>query len=482
MSGRARRVVIVGGGISGLATTYFLRERAREAGVAIDCVLIESERRLGGKILTEHVDQFVIEGGPDSFLTQKPWALELCERLGLSDCLVGTNPERRKTYVLHKGTLRELPEGVMLVAPGRLMPFLRSRLLSPQAKLRMGLDLLIPPKRDEDDESLAVFMRRRLGREALERIAEPLLAGIYAGDVEQLSLQATFPQLREMERKHGSLTAGMLARKRETVKGRVAETQPNRTMFMTLRGGLGELISALVSQLNDIKLLTGQRVVALKPQAGALNREYSYELQLEDGTIVHADIVVLTTPAYISAELLETLNPQAATILHAIPYASTATVSLAFNRTDVSHPLDGSGFVVPRVEKRKITACTWVSSKWPSHTLSDHVLLRCYLGRAGDEEALHLDDDVLVETVRAELRDLLGVTATPTLTRIYRWGRSMPQYLVGHLERLAVMEKALAEHPGIALTGAAYRGIGLPDCIRQGALTAGKVLGCFDEG
>ncbi|MFN4218568.1 MAG: protoporphyrinogen oxidase [Candidatus Bipolaricaulia bacterium] len=475
MSGIAKKVAIVGCGISGLATAYFLREQARETGAAVDCVLIESSSRLGGKIFSERIGHFIIEGGPDSFLTLKPWALELCERLGLSDRLLGPNPKQRKTYVLHKGRLWELPEGTM--PPTRIMPLLSSGLISPWGKLRMALDLVIPPKRDEHDEPLAAFLRRRLGREALERLAEPLLAGIYAGDAERLSLQATFPQLRELELKHGSLIAGMLARKREAIKAPPAGAGgANQAMFMTLRGGLGELVNTLVSRLEGVSFLMSRRVIALK-RTGS-----SWALQLEDGTILQTDAVVLATPAYVTAELLEQLNPQAAKILQAIPYVSTATVSLAFKRADVEHPLDGYGFVVPRTEGRKITACTWTSSKWPSHAPADHVLMRCYLGRAGDEDAVQLDDEALLETVLQELGALLSVTAEPVLVRIYRWERSMPQYLVGHLERLAALERALAEQPGVILTGAAYRGIGLPDCIYQGALAASKVFRFLAEG
>ena len=461
-----RRVAIVGGGITGLATAYFLQERARASRQPLEASLIEGEHRLGGKVLTEHVQGFIIEGGPDSFLTQKPWALQLCELLGLADRLTGPQPQR-KTFVLLGGRLRRLPEGVMGLVPTRLGSFLRSDLFSGWGKLRMVVEPLVPPRRDDRDESLGEFVRRRLGRQALERLAEPLLAGIYAADADRLSLLATFPRLRELERRHGSLTAGVMAQRR-----RSKDAKESKPLFMTLRPGLSALVEALRARLHGVKVITGQRVA----QLGRRNMKSSYSLRLADGGLLEADALVLTTPAHIAAKLLEPLSPKAAELLAGIPTVSTVVVTLAFRRSQVEHPLDGTGFVVPHVEGRTLTGCTWSSSKWPELAPEGTALLRCFFGRAGQEDALELNDDDLAHLAYEELQGLLGLQGEPILTRVHRWPRAMPQYLIGHLDRLAQIEEALGEHPGLILAGAAYRGIGLPDCIRQARDAAERLL------
>ena len=462
-----RRIAIVGGGITGLAAAYFLKERAQVLQRPVEIVLIEAAGRLGGKIVTERVQGFLIEGGPDAFLTQKPWALQLCERLGLADQLVAPRPG--KTYVLLGGKLRRLPEGAMGLVPTRLGSFLKSDLFSAWGKLRMGLDLLIPPRRDGQDESLASFIRRRLGREALERLAEPLLAGVYAADPDRLSLLATFPRLREMERRYGNLTKGVLRQRRNLRRSSTSDEKP-RPVFMTLRAGLSRLIDALNAQI-EAQVITGQCVVELERVGTA-----DYRLTLADGRKLVADAVVLTTPAYVTAELLEALSPEAAELLAEIPYVSTAVVTLAFRRRDIEHPLDGTGFVVPRVEGRAITACTWSSSKWPGRAPQGFVLLRGFFRHNGQENVLQLSDDGLIDLAIRELRDLLGLRGEPALARVHCWPKAMPQYHVGHVERLAQIESALREHSGIWLAGAAYRGIGLPDCIHQGAQIAERIL------
>ena len=464
-----RHIAIVGGGITGLATAYFLRERARSSGRPLEVSLIEGERRLGGKVLTEHVRGFIIEGGPDSFLTQKPWALQLCELLGLADQLTGPQPHR-KTFVLLGGRLRRLPEGVMGLVPTRLGSLLRSELFSTWGKLRMAMEPLVPPRRDDRDESLGEFVRRRLGRQALERLAEPLLAGIYAADADRLSLLATFPRLRELERRHGSLTAGVMAQRRRRSK----DAKEAKPLFMTLRPGLSALVEALMARLHDVRVITGQRITQLERRSR--NMKSSYSLRLADGQLLEADAVVLTTPAHVAAELLEPLSPEAAELLAGIPAVSTAVVTLAFRRSQVEHPLDGTGFVVPPIEGRALTGCTWSSSKWPGVAPEGFALLRCFFGRAGQEDALKLSDEDLVHLAYEELRGLLGLRGEPLLVRVHRWPRAMPQYLVGHLDRLARIEEVLSEHPGLILAGAAYRGIGLPDCIRQAQEAAERVL------
>lgn len=473
-------VVIIGGGIAGLATAYELQERARAAAVPVRVSLVEADRRLGGVIRTERVDGFIIEGGPDSVLAQKPWAIELAQRLGLGDQIMGADPAHKKTYVLYRGRLHELPEGLTLMIPTRLKPLLQTGLLSPLGKARAALDWIRRPREREGDVTLGAFVRQHLGREAFERMVEPLMAGIYAGDGEQLSLKATFPRLLEVERQYGSLVRGLIARRPHpsapSPEKEGGEGLRRWSGFVTLRQGLGQLVEALVAHLDRVQIYTGQGVQRIRLQTPDGRRWPGYEVELADGRVLSADAVVLATPAYIAAELVAALSPEVAGLLRTIPYVSTATVSLAFRRADVRHPLDGYGFVVPRVENRPLLACTWTSSKFPRRAPPDSVLLRCFLGRAGQEEVVWLDDDALLRLIRAELADLLGIQAEPTLVRIFRWPRAMPQYVLGHLQRLEALQVHLTRLPGLYLTGSAYWGVGLPDSIRAGAQTAERVL------
>ena len=466
-------MVVVGGGIAGLSAAYAL---SQADGPPVACTLVERDSRLGGKILTEQADGFVIEGGPDSFLSLKPWGIELCRKLGLEDRLIGTNQDRRRTFVYSRGRLEELPEGLALGFPTRLGPFLRSGLLSWLGKLRLGAEIFVPRRRVEEDESLGGFFRRRLGAEALERIIEPLMTGIYAGDADRLSIRATFPRFPEMEQEHGSIVRSMLGarRRKASEKG-----EPSRwTPFVTLRGGLSELVRTLTGRLSAVKVCSGRRVRAIR----ARGEGAGYEVLLEGAPPLAADALVLATPAYDAALLLDPLDGALAELMRGIPYASTATVTLGFRREGFSHSLDGYGFVVPRVEGRALLASTWTSSKWDHRAPDGSVLIRSYLGGAGREAALERSDRELVELVRADLRHVMGVTEEPVLARVFRWPRAMPQYLVGHLDRLAVIEERLTRLPGVFLAGAAYRGVGVPDCIRDGLGAAERVRAYFDKG
>jgi oxygen-dependent protoporphyrinogen oxidase len=467
-------VVVVGGGIAGLSAAYAL---SQSDGPPVACTLVEAESRLGGKILTEQADGFVIEGGPDSFLSLKPWGIELCRKLGLEDRLIGTNPERRRTFVYSRGRLEELPEGLALGFPTRLGPFLWSGLLSWPGKLRLGAEVFVPRRRSEGDESLGGFFRRRLGHEALERIIEPLMTGIYAGDAEQLSIRATFPRFPEMEREHGSLVRSMLGARRRhqaSEKGEASRWTP----FVTLRGGLSELVRALTGRLSAVKVCLGRRVTAVRSCGTA----QGYEVLVDGESPLKADAVVLATPSFGAAGMLEPLDATLAGMLGGIPYASTATVTLGYRREGFSHSLDGYGFVIPRIEGRALLASTWSSSKWDHRAPDGSVLIRSYVGGAGREAALERSDQELVALVRADLRHVMGVTEEPALARVFRWPRAMPQYLVGHLDRLAVIEERLTRLPGVFLAGAAYRGVGIPDCIRDGLGAAERVRAYFDKG
>ena len=465
----AYHVAVIGGGVAGLSTAYHLQQQAA-AGVTYS--LLESAPHWGGKIVTDRVGGFVVEGGPDSFITQKPAALRLCRELGLEERLVGTNDTcRRKVYVLIGGRLRPLPDGVMLIIPTKFTPFITSPLISLPAKLRMGLDLVIPRRREDGDESLASFIRRRLGQEALDKIAEPLMAGIHVSDAERQSLAGTFPRFTEMERKHRSLIKGMLSEMRQA-RRRVG---PRLPLFMTLRGGLQELVETIVGRLaGDLRL--NSRVVRLERLAGEAAAPTGYRVHTEDGATLRADALVLATPSYAAAELLQPLHPALADQLRAVRYVSTATLSLGYRRVEFEHPLDGFGFVVPRREPTRLMACTWTSTKFSHRAPDDCVLLRVFLGGPHKESLVDLDDAAILDLVYSELRCIMGVSAKPMMTRLYRWHQANPQYDVGHLQRIDEIDQLAVTMPGLYLTGSAYRGVGIPDCIGQGRNTAQAIL------
>jgi oxygen-dependent protoporphyrinogen oxidase len=460
-----KRTVIVGGGIAGLAAAYRLMQAVPDLAIR----LIESDSRLGGKIVTDRVDGFVIEGGPDTFLSHKPRGLGLCRELGLEDRLHGTNEKIRRTYVMHGNKLHELPEGLTGLIPSRFGPMAKTGLISPLGKLRMGLDYVIPPRSVNGDESLAAFVERRLGRELYDRLIEPLMSGIYAGDGEQLSLAATFPQLRQTELEHGGLIKGMLAAKQKAPAPRATGVK-KWAAFLTPTTGLAEIVEALEAKLRDVDVQLGRRVARVEAASPG------YNVILENGQTLHADAIIFATPAFATADLISQLDPQLAATLRAIPYVSTATVSVAYPLSDIPRPLDGYGYIIPRAEGRAILACTWTSTKFPHRAPEGFGLIRAFIGRAGQERALDGTDDDLIKLVRDELRRSLGITTPPLLHRVFRWPKAMPQYTLGHLDRLAMIDGRLAAHPGLFVAGNAYRGIGIPDCIASGEAAAEAAL------
>jgi len=454
MSQRAR-VAVVGGGVAGLAAAHRLVER----GVR-EVVLLEAGDRLGGSIATERRDGFTIEAGADSFLTEKPWAVDLCERLGVP--LVGTREGERRTYVVHDGRIEPLPDGFLLLAPTDLRALAASPLFSWRGKLRMALDLVLP-RSTAADESLAHFVRRRLGHEALERVAEPLAGGIYTADAERLSLAATMPRFRELERKYRSIIRGLHAS-----AGASRAAGARYSLFAAPADGMGALVEALARCLPE-------GVVRLRAPAGALAHDGATWRLRASGEALIADALVLAAPAHAVAPLLAPLDAALGRLLGEIEYASSATVTLAYRRADVPGAR-GFGFVVPAVEHRALIACTYASRKFPGRAPEGHELVRAFVGGALRPDLLARDDAALVEVVRGELRALAGVTAAPELVRVHRHRLAMPQYVVGHLERVAAIEARAAALPALSLAGAAYRGVGVPDCVRSGAAAADQVL------
>jgi oxygen-dependent protoporphyrinogen oxidase len=442
------RIVVVGGGIAGLAAARRL-ERLVER---VDVILLEATGRVGGKLLTEEVDGFIVEGAADSFLSRKERGIELCEEIGLADELVGRRPENARSFVRIGSELHVLPEGLSGLIPTNLDALDDTTLLSSEGKERLAAEFDLPPAPEGGDESIASFVSRRLGREAYERIVEPLTAGIYGGDGEQLSLQATFPQLRSLELEHGSVLRGLAGH---------APAELRYPPFVSFRSGMGTLVDRLVATL--------EHTAVHASRAGTVN-ERSDGYVVDVGHAVETDAVVVAAPADSASSLLAELDPVLAGVLAEIPYSDSAIVTLGYRLEDVPHPLAGYGYVVPASEGSDVLACTWSSSKWEGRTPEGHALIRVYLRRIPTGP-----DDRFVDLAREELL-LLGIGAEPVLARVHRWPRGMPQYVLGHPERLGRIDALVAGHPGLALAGAAYRGVGIPDCIDSGEQAAESVV------
>ena len=463
-------IAIIGGGIAGLAAAHRLEELSKEHEVPLRFSVLEASDRLGGMIGTEQRDGFVLEYGPDSFISEKPWALDLCRRLGLEDELIGTQDQFRTTFVVRRGRLEPLPEGFMLLAPTRLGSLARSRIFSWPGKLRMGLDLVLPRGRQQDDESLSSFVQRRLGREALERVAQPLIGGIYTADPDELSLAATMPRFLQMERERRSLIYALWRAGRKRPQDTKDASGARWSLFVTLRNGMQQMVDTLVGRLSLGTIRYRSAVRSVQPH------DTDWQIECQDGSRLRADGVILATPAFQTARMLRACDADLADQLSAIAYSSAATVSLAYRRQDIPHALNGFGFVVPRIENRSIIAGTFSSVKYPGRAPDGQVLLRAFVGGALQAELFELDDDEMERAVLQEFAALLGIEAAPLFTLIARYPNSMPQYLVGHLGRVAAIEQRVATHPGLALAGNAYRGVGIADCVRSGEAAAQGVL------
>jgi len=458
-----RRIVIIGGGISGLAAAH----RVLELNPAAKVTILEASGRLGGTIHTQFRDGFLIERGPDSFISEKPYGVALAKRLGLESRLIQTNEKYRRSFIVRNGRLRPVPEGFQLLAPSRMWPFIMSDIFSLKGKARMAADLFLPRRirHGIDDESLASFVRRRLGEEALERMAQPMVGGIYTADPEKLSLRATLPRFLDMEDQHRSLILAMLRQNNVKQSG---TSGARYSLFLSFDKGMQVLVDALAQVKADIRLNT--RAEQLRVDNG------SWTITTNTGEQLKADAVCLAVPAYVAASLLNNLNETLATDLSHIKYASTATINLAYERSAIEHPLDGFGFVVPFIENRSLIACTFSSVKFSGRAPNGHVLLRAFAGGALQPDIFLLSESEMIAKVETDLRELLGITAKPLFVEVAKWERSMPQYMVGHLNRLIGIEVQAGKLPGLTLAGNSYRGAGIPDCIRSGELAADSII------
>ncbi len=479
------RTAIIGGGIAGLAAAFEL-EKSRAAGADVEYTLFESRDRLGGSLSSEIVDGTVLERGPDSFLTEKPAGVELCRELGLGDQLTPSNDADRKTYILVKNRMVALPDGLMFLVPTKLVPTALTPLFSIKTKIKMGLELLHPPRPTGlPDESVAALVSRHFGAEAVDRLADPLLSGIYGGDAAQLSARTVLPKLVEMESEYGSLTRGMLAaHQKMAAKAKEAAhkkgngsgpgngqggARPARTIFTTLKGGMQQLVDALAARIKPEWVRLGTAVTALQKTATGWVIEAG-------GARESYDAVIICSQAWAAGALLSGLDSTLSQDLAAIPYSSSITLNLVYDEQKLPKLPDGFGFLVPASEGRTMLACTFVHRKFLGRTAPGKAVLRAFLGGMKNEALLTEPDAVLVEKARREFKEILGITSEPEHVQVSRWRRAMAQYAVGHQERVKRINQRVVALPGLKLAGNAYDGIGIPDCIRLGRKAAQELV------
>jgi len=468
--GSFRRIAIIGGGISGLTTAYTIAQ-ARQRGIPVSEILIEADNCLGGVVRTEHLEGFVLEGGPDSFISEKPEAAALCRELGLGDSLMGSNDDERQTYILHKGKLVPLPEGLMLLAPTRIRPFLSSPLIPLPSKLMVATEWFVTPTKPRDyDESIGTFVRRHFGKAMLENIVDPLLAGVYGGDANSLSVESVLPRFREMENQYGSLIRGAMASRRKVRK----PEQKGNSLFMTLKNGLGDLVSALETRLDPARVHLGQRVISIE----RVGRHWKspYRIRCEGNQAYEVEAVILALPVHACAGFFASFTEDLAEACRAVPYSSAITVNLGFDEEIAAALPPGFGFLVPGKAHSRLLACTFVHRKFPHRAPQGKALLRCFLGGTRDPEIMQLSNNEINLLVRQELRSILGVEALPLFSLISRWPFSMAQYNVGHRDRIIRISGLIQKYPHLHLAGNAYSGIGLSDCIRTGREAAQQVM------
>ncbi len=466
-----KRIAIIGGGISGLSAAYTLEEK-RQSGTPVQYTLFESSARLGGVLVTDHVDGCILEAGPDSFLTEKPWAADLCRKIGLGDQLIGSNDADRKTYILTKGKLVELPDGLMFMVPTKIMPTVFSPLFSVRTKMRMAAEWFHPPRKASKDETVAQMVERHYGSEMVDLLADPLLSGVYGGEASQLSIRAVLPRFADMESKHGSLGRAMLRVSREARRkmGAVAKAPP--PLFSSLKEGMQQMVDALVVRLDANSLKRSAPVQSVIRQNNGWTVCAGYQTD-------HFDAVIIATPAQAASSVLEAADGNLSLELAEINYSSSVTVTLGYDEKVRGSLPPGFGFLVPRSAGHRMLAATFVHNKFPHLAPDNRALVRCFLGGARDEQILQSTEQEILEIVRRELRQIVALNAEPLFARVYKWKAAMAQYSVGHLERLQRIETLRQNLQGLALAGNGYNGIGVPDCVRSGAEAAGKILAEF---
>jgi oxygen-dependent protoporphyrinogen oxidase len=466
-----KRIAIIGGGISGLSAAYTL-EKKRQSGTPVEYVLFESSPRLGGVLVTDRVDGCVVEAGPDSFLTEKTWAADLCVKIDLGDQLIGSNDSERKTYILAKGKLVVIPDGLTFMVPTKIMPTVFSPLFSVRTKIRMAAEWFHLPRKGAEDETVAEMVERHYGPEMVDLLADPLLSGVYGGEASQLSVRAVLPRFADMESKYGSLGRALLGVRKEARKKVGATTNlPTRPLFTSLKDGMQQMVNALVARLDAKALKTSASVQSVIRQDNGWTVCAGYQTD-------HFDAVIVATPTHAAAVVLEAADENLARDLGEIKYTSSVTVTLGYDEKVRRSLPPGFGFLVPRGVRHRMLAATFVHNKFPHRAPENRALIRCFLGGARDEQIMQASENDILQIVRGELRQILGAALNPDplFARVYKWKSAMAQYSVGHLARLQRIEALRQKLPGLALAGNGYNGIGVPDCVRSGAEAAGKIL------
>lgn len=482
---KRKRIVVIGGGVSGLAAAHRIIERREQDGLDVDVLLLEARDAVGGSIATHRREGFLLEGGPDAFITQKPWAMALCRRIGIADSVIETNERHRRAFIVRGRRLHPIPEGFMMLAPTRMLPFALTPLFSWRGKLRMAMDLILPRGPQDGDQSLGDFVRRRLGHEALERAAQPLVSGIYASDPDRLSLRATMPRFLDLEAKYRSLILGMRAGQKALGPSASSDSGARYSIFVTFRDGMRWLVDSIASRLPTGTIRTGCRVKGLSPTAigdGWVLETARDGAGADVESRIEADGVILAAPAFATAEMLEASAPDVAAELRKIDYASTLTVNLAFDRDAIDHPLDAFGLVVPHAEGMAMIGATFCHVKFAGRAPKDKALLRAFVGGALNPWAFEMDDEEVVRRVLTELDGLLGIRKPPLFHTIHRWPRAMAQFPVGHLDHVARIDRMLDAYPPAATAGNAFAGGGVPDCIHRGETAAEQVFGAVTAG
>jgi protoporphyrinogen/coproporphyrinogen III oxidase len=460
------KTVIIGGGISGLSAAYYLSKTGAEA------TILESRPRLGGVIQTEHVEGCIIEAGPDSFLAAKPAALELIRDLGLADDVIGSNDHLRVTFVRKNGRMVPLPDGLMMMVPTKIMPLVTTSLLSWGTKIRMGMELLRAPKPRAGDESVSEFVEEHYGREAVDYLAEPLLSGVYGGDPNLMSVTSVLPRFVELANQYGSLTRGVLASRAKAARGKTGG--PPAPLFRTLKGGLGQMVSAVSQAIaNKVEVRQG-RAEAIERTAAGFRVRFA-------GDWMECAQLVMACEAHSASPLVSGVDARSGELLGAVDYNTSMVVALGFDAADFARPPVGFGFLVPKKERKRLAACTWIGTKFSHRVPEGKIVARCFLGGGSNPAVLAESDESILAEATCELQEIAGFTARPKFSRVYRWPRSMAQYPVGHPARMKELDGRVAAIPGLYLAGNAYQGIGVPDCIRMGRTAAEKITGAAPQ-
>jgi oxygen-dependent protoporphyrinogen oxidase len=460
-----KRIAIIGGGISGLSAAFTLEEK-RRTEVPVEYVVYEANPRLGGVLVTECVEDCLVEAGPDSFLTEKPWAADLCRQIGLGDQLIGSNDRQRKTYILSKGRLVAMPDGLMFMVPTKILPTVFSSLFSLRTKIRMAREWFHPLQQSKADETVADLIERHYGAAMVDILADPLLSGVYGGEASQLSVRAVLPRFADMEAKHGSHGRALLSTRKTMAAATKGSALP---LFTSLKKGMQQMVEALVTHLNPDSLRPSAPVwsVVAQDHGWAVSAGYQSD---------HFDGLIIATPAPAASSLLQMADENLSRELGEIRYSSSVTITLGYDETVRRSLPRGFGFLVPRTEGRRMLAATFVHNKFPHRAPPNRAIIRCFLGGTRDERILHSSDNDILQLVRDELKQILGLAAEPLFARIFKWKGAMAQYGVGHLERVQRIESLRQKLPALALAGNAFAGIGVPDCVRSGKEAAIKVL------